>query len=56
MVDPSAARWDLAAMPVIIGEAGGRFSDYTGAERADGGNGVATNGLLHDDVLALLNR
>ena len=30
MVDPSAARWDLAAMPVIIGEAGGRFTDYTG--------------------------
>jgi len=56
MVDPSAARWDLAAMPVIIGEAGGRFSDYTGAERADGGNGVATNGLLHDEVLALLRR
>jgi histidinol phosphatase-like enzyme (inositol monophosphatase family) len=56
MVDPSAAQWDLAAMPVIVGEAGGRFSDYTGAARADGGNGVATNGHIHDDVLALLNR
>jgi histidinol phosphatase-like enzyme (inositol monophosphatase family) len=55
MVDPSAARWDLAAMPVIIGEAGGRFSDYTGATRADGGNGVATNGRFHDEVLELLN-
>ena len=55
MVDPSAAQWDLAAMPVIIGEAGGRFTDYTGAERADGGNGVATNGRLHEEVLALLN-
>ena len=56
MVDPSAALWDLAAMPVIIGEAGGRFTDYAGADRADGGNGVATNGRIHDDVLALLNR
>jgi len=56
MVDPSAARWDLAAMPVIIGEAGGRFSDYIGAVRADAGNGVATNGLLHDEVLSLLRR
>ena len=54
MVDPRAARWDLAAMPVIIGEAGGRFTDFTGAERTDGGNGVATNGALHAEVLALL--
>lgn len=56
MVDPVAARWDLAAMPVLIGEAGGRFSDLSGDERSDGGNGVATNGLLHEDVLALLKR
>jgi histidinol phosphatase-like enzyme (inositol monophosphatase family) len=56
MVDPSAAPWDLAAMPVIMGEAGGRFTDFAGADRVDGGNGVATNGRLHGDVLALLNR
>lgn len=55
MIDPSAATWDVAAMPVIIGEAGGRFTDYTGAVRIDGGNGVATNGRIHDEVLALLN-
>ena len=54
MVDPRAARWDLAAMPVIIGEAGGRFTDFGGAERSDGGNGVASNGTLHAEVLALL--
>jgi histidinol phosphatase-like enzyme (inositol monophosphatase family) len=56
MVDPSAAKWDLAAMPVIIGEAGGTFTDYTGAARSDGGNGVATNGRIHQEVLALLSR
>jgi histidinol phosphatase-like enzyme (inositol monophosphatase family) len=56
MIDPSAEQWDLAAMPVIVGEAGGRFSDYAGTPRATGGNGVATNGLLHDEVLSLLNR
>jgi histidinol phosphatase-like enzyme (inositol monophosphatase family) len=55
MVDPSAALWDLAAMPVIIAEAGGRFSDWSGAVRPDGGNGVATNGRVHDAVLGLLN-
>jgi histidinol phosphatase-like enzyme (inositol monophosphatase family) len=55
MVDPIAATYDLAPMPVIITEAGGRFSDWTGADRIDGGNGLATNGLVHDDVLAALN-
>jgi histidinol-phosphatase len=54
MVDPIAARWDLAAMPVLLTEAGGRFSDLSGIERSDGGNGLATNGVLHDAVLAVL--
>jgi histidinol-phosphatase len=35
-------------------EAGGRFSDFAGIDRADGGSGVATNGHLHEAVLALL--
>ncbi len=55
MVDPVAAHWDLAPMPVIIGEAGGRFTDLSGAATATGGSGVATNGLLHDDLLAALD-
>jgi histidinol-phosphatase len=54
MVDHEAAVWDLAPMPVIIGEAGGRFTDLTGAVRADGGSGLATNGRLHDAFLDLL--
>lgn len=55
MVDPTAAIWDLAPMMVILPEAGGRFTDLGGAARADGGSGVASNGLLHDAVLPLLN-
>jgi histidinol phosphatase-like enzyme (inositol monophosphatase family) len=55
MVDPIAERYDLAPMPVIIAEAGGRFSDLDGNDGAiDGGNGVATNGRLHDDLLRAL--
>jgi histidinol phosphatase-like enzyme (inositol monophosphatase family) len=54
MVDHEAAIWDLAPMPVIITEAGGRFTDLDGVEQADGGSGLATNGLLHDRFLALL--
>ena len=48
--------WDLAAPQVIVEEAGGRFTDLTGASRADGGSAVATNGLLHDAALAALGR
>ncbi len=54
MVDPIAARWDLAAMPVILAEAGGRFTDLGGRNRSDGGSGLASNGHLHDGLLAVL--
>jgi histidinol phosphatase-like enzyme (inositol monophosphatase family) len=54
MVDPEAAYWDLAPMPTVITEAGGRFTDWTGDPTARGGHGLATNGHLHDEVLALL--
>ncbi len=56
MVDPSAELWDLAPMPVILAEAGGRFGDLEGRPGADGGSGLATNGALHDELLALLAR
>ncbi len=55
MVDPVVATYDVAAMPVIMAEAGGRFSSLDGRPGADGGSGVATNGLLHEETLALLN-
>lgn len=56
MVDPIASVWDVAAIPVIIGEAGGRFTDFTGEPSIDGGHGLATNGLLHDEVLKIVSR
>ena len=46
--------WDLAAMQVIVEEAGGRFSDLAGEPRIDSGSAVASNGLLHDELLAAL--
>jgi histidinol-phosphatase len=54
--DPSVSIWDLAAMKVIVEEAGGRFTDLGGVARIDGGDSVATNGLLHDAVLAIIGR
>lgn len=53
-LDPVVSLWDLAAPALIVEEAGGRFSDLEGRPRADGGSGLASNGLLHEQVLALL--
>jgi histidinol-phosphatase len=52
--DPIAYAWDLAAVQVIVEEAGGRFTDLRGERRFDGGNGLASNGLLHDAALGVL--
>jgi histidinol-phosphatase len=53
-LDPEASLWDLAAMQVIVEEAGGRFTDLEGLRRADGGSAVASNGPLHEAVLEIL--
>ena len=48
------SEWDLAAVKVIVEEAGGRFSDFAGDARIDGGSAVSSNGLLHDELLAAM--
>ncbi len=54
--DPTVSLWDLAAPMLIVEEAGGRFTDLGGAVTPSGGSAVATNGLLHETVLAVLGR
>lgn len=46
--------WDCAAAACIVTEAGGKFTDCTGAPSIFGGSTVLTNGYLHDSVLASL--
>jgi histidinol-phosphatase len=46
--------WDLAALQVIVEEAGGVFTALDGRPVADAGSAVCTNGLLHDAVLSRL--
>ena len=53
-LDPEVSLWDLAAPQLIVEEAGGRFTDLSGAPRPDGGSAIATNGLLHDAALAIV--
>jgi len=54
MVDPLLNAWDAAAVETVVTEAGGRFTDWAGRDRIDSGDGVATNGVLHDAMLACL--
>jgi histidinol-phosphatase len=46
------SEWDLAAVQVIVEEAGGRFSDAAGQPRIDSGSAITSNGRLHDTLLA----
>jgi histidinol-phosphatase len=52
--EPEVSLWDLAALQVIVEEAGGVFSDLSGKPTPDGGSAVCTNGRLHGEVLDLL--
>jgi histidinol-phosphatase len=52
--EPEVSLWDLAALQIIVEEAGGIFTDLSGKATPDGGSAVCTNGRLHDDVLRLL--
>jgi histidinol-phosphatase len=52
--EPELAVHDMAALVPIVTEAGGRFTSLDGEPGPWGGSAVATNGLLHDEVLAVL--
>lgn len=53
-VEPAMNLWDNAPLQVIVEEAGGRFTDLEGNPRVDGGDAVTTNGLVHEEVLAIM--
>jgi histidinol-phosphatase len=53
-IEASVNLWDLAAPRCVVEAAGGRFTSMEGEPTADGGSALATNGRLHDEVLALI--
>ncbi len=55
-LDPTVSVWDLAAPMAVVHEAGGRFTDFAGQATAEGGDAVATNGLLHEAALDVVGR
>ncbi len=46
--------WDMAALQIIVTEAGGCFTDLSGKPAPDGGDVLCSNGQLHDEVLSML--
>ena len=52
--EPELAVHDMAALVPIVTEAGGRFTALDGTPGPWGGDAVASNGLLHEEVLRLL--
>jgi histidinol-phosphatase len=54
MIDPVMAIWDSGPLQVILEEAGGTFTDWKGIPTIYGGEAVATNGLLFEQVMATI--
>ena len=56
LIDFDAKVYDLAPMSVILEEAGGRFTSLDGAPGNDQGHGIASNGLIHETLIQLIER
>jgi histidinol-phosphatase len=54
-IEPVLALWDMAALDIIVREAGGTFTNTAGENGPLGGSGVSTNGILHNEVINRLN-
>ena len=48
--------WDVAPVKILVEEAGGRLTDFSGRPTIYDGTVVATNGRLHDETLRFLTR
>ncbi len=55
MLDPVMNLWDCAPLLPIMEEAGGTFTDWRGVRTADGGNSIATNGVLFQEVMDVVH-
>ena len=54
MMEVGMNAWDLAAPLILIEEAGGRVTDFRGNRSIHEETMLASNGLLHDELLAAL--
>lgn len=56
MLDPIVSPWDVAAIKIIIEEAGGIFTDFEGDSTIYSRTGVAANPYIHEAILRELSR
>ncbi len=56
MLDPVMQIWDAAALLPILREAGGTFTDWQGKPTIENGEGLATNGVVLEEVLEIITR
>ncbi len=56
VIDPATTVWDVAPAALLVREAGGRFTDLDGVATLRGRGALATNGLVHDELLARFRR
>lgn len=54
-IEAQVSIWDLAAVKIVVEQAGGTFTDLLGTVTADGGSALSTNGRLHAQVLNILD-
>ena len=54
MLDPEMNAWDCAALLPVLQEAGGTFTDWQGVATIHGGEAIATNGRVFDEVMRLV--
>jgi histidinol-phosphatase len=55
MVEIGPLAWDLAAPTVVLEEAGGVSTDLAGTRSIHSGNALASNGILHAELLSALS-
>jgi histidinol-phosphatase len=56
VIDPDVKVWDMAAAAILVREAGGHFTDMNGVEHVHGRGALATNGRIHEALVAHFSR
>ena len=54
-VEPALALWDMAALDIIVREAGGKFTNIKGEDGPHGGSAISSNGLIHTEFIKEIN-
>jgi histidinol-phosphatase len=53
-IDPKMKPWDIAAVKIVVDEAGGSSTSFSGEDTIHGGDLVSSNGLVHRAIIDAL--